>query len=74
MEVTTCVEALREKDSVGSSANMQAVTCSERRAGLEKDNAGADAPEIRGRLTSLGKMSGRSTQRSRRGNGDGMHA
>ncbi len=45
---------------------------SERRAGLEKDDVGADPPEIRGRPPSLVEMSD-SSQGSYRGSGVGMH-
>ena len=54
------------------SASAQAVTRGERRAGLEKGNAEADPPEIRGRSPPLGKESDMRTQRFRRGGGDGM--
>jgi len=46
---------------------MQAVTCSERRAGLEKANVEADPPKARGRLTSHGEASETSTLRFHRG-------
>lgn len=36
-------------------ANVQAVTDSERRAGLEKGDAEADLPEIQGRLRAVGR-------------------
>ena len=43
----------------GGSASTQAVTSSERRAGLEKGNAEADPPEFRGRPPPLGKRARR---------------
>ena len=67
-------EASDGKGSVRDSASAQAVTCSERRAGLEKGNAEADPPEFRGRPPPLGKANDASTQRFRRGSGDGMCA
>src|SRR5512135_3941802 len=47
-------EAFDVKGRYGDSASRQAVTCSERRAGLERRNVGADPPRKRGRPPSLG--------------------
>jgi len=52
---------------------MQAVTRVNAEQASKRRDAGADAPEKRGKLSSLGKPSDKRTQRSRRGNGDGMH-
>jgi hypothetical protein len=65
-------QLLDVKGSFRDSASQQAVTSSERQAGLEKGDAEADSPEFGGRLPSLGKENDRCTQRFRRGNGDGM--
>ena len=47
---------------------------SERRAGLETSNAEADPSLLRGRLAAVGKASGMSTDRFRRGIDGGMRA
>jgi hypothetical protein len=49
MEVTKSPEPLVQRVALGDWASRQAVTCRERRAGLEKGDGGADPPEIRGR-------------------------
>ena len=62
----------------GDSASRQAVTCSERRAGLETRNVGADPPQNRGRPPSLGNRESTPGSDmnpwSHRGSGDGMSA
>jgi len=63
----------------GDLASRQALTHSERRAGLETDNAGADPFAITGKAAIVGDQSRvkpveRQTPRSRRGNDEGMPA
>ena len=53
VEVTKRVKLFGGKGSFSELAIVQAVTCSERRAGLEKGDAEADPPEIRGRPLSF---------------------
>jgi len=59
VEVNEAAEAFGVKGHFSGSASTQAVTSSERRAGLEKGNAEADPPEFRGRPPPLGKRARR---------------
>src|SRR5947209_19553463 len=68
-----------QRVTIGDLASRQAVTRSERRAGLETDNAGADPFAITGKAAIVSgqsrvKPAERQTPRSRRGNDDGMPA
>ena len=55
MEVTTSSEALRRTGRLGRLSDHAGRNASERRAGLETSNAGADPPVSRGRLPAAGK-------------------
>jgi len=68
-----------QRVTIGDLASRQAVTRSERRAGLETDNAGADPFASTGKaaivsVQSRVKPAERQTPRSRRGNDDGRPA
>lgn len=79
MEVTKSPEPSRQR-AAWRSGDQAGRNASERRAGLERFNVGADPPLTRGRPPSLanretvgiGRPKSDPTQRSHRGNDDGM--
>jgi hypothetical protein len=79
MEVTKWLKHSGVEGRRGRLGERTGRNVSERRAGLEKGNAEADPPELRGRppprASSLARAIGQSDRmrRFRRGNGDGMH-
>ena len=64
MEVTTSSEALRWKGSPWAAQRPCGPQRSERRAGLETNNAEADPPDQRGRLPRVGKRATQTPTRS----------